>query len=67
MPTVFDARIEDGKLFYDKKWFHRGQNVLLESNEAKFNAILVQIGSAEVCFFCEAFFICIKSKQFYIK
>jgi Sin3 histone deacetylase corepressor complex component SDS3 len=62
MPTVFDARIEDGKLFYDKKWFHRGQNVLIETNELKFNAILVQIGSSEVCLFCEAFFICIKSK-----
>jgi Sin3 histone deacetylase corepressor complex component SDS3 len=48
MPTVFDARIEDGKLFYDKKWFHRGQNVLIETNELKFNAILVQIGSSEI-------------------
>lgn len=47
-PTVFDAKIEDGKLFYDKKWFHRGQNVLIESNEMKFNAILVQIGSSEI-------------------
>ena len=46
--SSFDAKIEDGKLFYDKKWFHRGQNVLIESNDLKFNAILVQIGSSEV-------------------
>jgi Sin3 histone deacetylase corepressor complex component SDS3 len=45
---AYDARIEDGKLFYDKKWFHRGQNVLIESNELKYTAILVQIGNAEI-------------------
>ncbi|XP_054166817.1 sin3 histone deacetylase corepressor complex component SDS3-like [Oppia nitens] len=44
-----DAKIEDGKLFYDKKWFHRGQNVFIESsNDTKFNAILVQIGTSEI-------------------
>lgn len=56
MPTVYDAKIEDGKLFYDKKWFHRGQNVLIESNEFKFNAILAQIGSSEVCVFLRSIF-----------
>lgn len=43
-----EARIEDGKLFYEKKWFHRGQNVCLESTDGKVNALILQIGSNEI-------------------
>ncbi|CAG2169432.1 unnamed protein product [Oppiella nova] len=48
--SPYDAKIEDGKLFYDKKWFHRGQNVMIDTktNDMKFNAILVQIGTSEI-------------------
>jgi len=28
-----DTRIEDGKLFYEKRWFHRGQPVFVEGKE----------------------------------
>ncbi|KAI2810373.1 hypothetical protein RDWZM_002631 [Blomia tropicalis] len=45
----FEARIEDGKLFYDKKWFHRGQNILLESADgSKINTMVMQIGNNEI-------------------
>lgn len=44
-----DVRIEDGKLFFDKKWFHRGQNIQLESSDGtKCSAMIVQIGSNEI-------------------
>ena len=45
-----EARIEDGKLFYDKKWFHRGQNILLESiaDGWKSTGLILQIGSNEI-------------------
>ena len=44
-----DARIEDNKLFYDKKWFHRGQNIFLESSDgSKANALILQIVNNEV-------------------
>ncbi|KAH9497799.1 sin3 histone deacetylase corepressor complex component SDS3 [Dermatophagoides farinae] len=45
-----DARIDYGKLFYDKKWFHRGQNILLESSldGTITPSIIVQIGSNEI-------------------
>lgn len=44
-----DVRIEDGKLFFDKKWFHRGQNIVLESYDGgKWNAMIVQIGTNEI-------------------
>jgi len=28
-----EARIEDGKLFYEKRWFHRGQPVFVEGKD----------------------------------
>jgi len=31
--TPTDVRIEDGKLFYEKRWFHRGQPVYVEGKE----------------------------------
>ncbi|KAK2170329.1 hypothetical protein LSH36_3g13039 [Paralvinella palmiformis] len=45
----FDARIDDGKLYYDKKWFHRGQPVFLESKEAgKVSAVINCVGTQEL-------------------
>ncbi|CAL8134616.1 unnamed protein product [Orchesella dallaii] len=32
-PVHIDARIEDGKLFYEKRWFHRGQPVFVEGKD----------------------------------
>ncbi|RLV99816.1 hypothetical protein DV515_00009505 [Chloebia gouldiae] len=29
----FEARIEDGKLYYDKRWYHKSQAIYLESKE----------------------------------
>ncbi|GIZ02972.1 sin3 histone deacetylase corepressor complex component SDS3, partial [Caerostris extrusa] len=31
--SATQVRIEDGKLYYDKKWFHRGQQVYYEGKE----------------------------------
>ncbi|KAH9391196.1 Sin3 histone deacetylase corepressor complex component SDS3 [Tyrophagus putrescentiae] len=50
LPMV-DARIEGGKLFYNKKWFHRGQNVMLESTElggTKQPGNILQIGAHDL-------------------
>jgi Sin3 histone deacetylase corepressor complex component SDS3 len=45
-----DARIEDGKLYYDKKWYHRGQHVLVKAPEGHdFTGNLVSISNNEVC------------------
>lgn len=47
-----DARIDDGKLFYEKKWFHRGQQVVVKcSDNSEFSGVLASIGSAEVSHF----------------
>ena len=47
---VFEARIEDGKLFYNKKWYHRGQNIMLEATAdgAKYPGIIHQIGNSDL-------------------
>lgn len=31
--TLFDVRVEEGKLYYEGKWFHKGQQVYVESRE----------------------------------
>jgi len=33
-PNTAGIRIENGKLYYDKKWFHRGQPVFLETPQS---------------------------------
>lgn len=30
---IYEARIEDGKLFYENRWFHKGQHIFIESKE----------------------------------
>lgn len=49
-PFIYEARIEDGKLFYNKKWFHRGQNVMLESiaENSKQAGNIFQIGTTDL-------------------
>ena len=46
-PTFYprDIRIEDGKLFFEKRWFRRGQAVLVEDRGGeKFAAMISNIG-----------------------
>ncbi len=31
--VVYEARIEDGRLFYEGKWFHKGQHIFIVSKE----------------------------------
>lgn len=30
---IYEARIEDGRVFYENRWFHKGQHVFIESKE----------------------------------
>nr|CAD7458977.1 unnamed protein product [Timema tahoe] len=44
-----DTRIEDGKLLYEKRWFHRGQPVYVEGKEmSRFSAIISAIGTEAI-------------------
>lgn len=50
-PATFarDARIEDGKLFYEKRWFRRGQTVFVEPKEGgNYSAVISAIGSEAI-------------------
>ena len=41
-----DARIEDGKLFYEKRWFRRGQTIYVEGKDgSNYGATISAIGS----------------------
>ena len=41
-----DARIEDGKLFYEKRWFRRGQTIYVEGKDGtSYGATISAIGS----------------------
>lgn len=41
-----DCRIEEGKLFYEKRWYRRGQSIQLETSKSeKFPAMISAIGS----------------------
>jgi len=44
-----DARIEDGKLFYEKRWFRRGQTVWVETKDGQnYGATISAIGSEAI-------------------
>ena len=44
-----DCRIEEGKLFYEKRWYRRGQSIQLESSKTeKFPAMISAIGSESI-------------------
>ena len=43
------VRIADSKLFYEKRWFHRGQNIYVDSKDTgKVSAVISSIGTNEV-------------------
>ena len=44
-----DSRIEEGKLFYEKRWFRRGQSVQVEGSKGeKFPAMISAIGGEAI-------------------
>lgn len=44
-----EARVEDGKLLFERRWFHRGQPVFVEGKEvAKFPAVISSISNEVV-------------------
>uniref|UniRef100_A0A0A9XBZ9 Sin3 histone deacetylase corepressor complex component SDS3 n=1 Tax=Lygus hesperus TaxID=30085 RepID=A0A0A9XBZ9_LYGHE len=48
-PPTSEVRIEDGKLLYERKWFHRGQTVFVESKDlGRFPAIISAIGTEAI-------------------
>lgn len=48
-PTLVETRIEDGKLLYERRWFHRGQSVYVEGKEmTRFAATISAIGNEVV-------------------
>ncbi|XP_062910978.1 sin3 histone deacetylase corepressor complex component SDS3-like [Mobula hypostoma] len=45
----YEARIEDGKLYYDKRWYHKGQAIYLESKEnTKIGSVISSVGTNEI-------------------
>nr|XP_033813180.1 sin3 histone deacetylase corepressor complex component SDS3 isoform X3 [Geotrypetes seraphini] len=45
----FEARIEDGKLYYDKRWYHKSQAIYLESKEnTKISCVISSVGTNEI-------------------
>uniref|UniRef100_A0A182SZD1 Sin3 histone deacetylase corepressor complex component SDS3 n=1 Tax=Anopheles maculatus TaxID=74869 RepID=A0A182SZD1_9DIPT len=45
-----DTRIEDGKLWYERRWFHRGQPVHVEGRDiSRFAANISAIGVEAIC------------------
>lgn len=48
-PTLVETRIEDGKLLYERRWFHRGQTVYIEGKDlSRFAATISAIGNEVV-------------------
>ncbi|KAK3084624.1 hypothetical protein FSP39_016469 [Pinctada imbricata] len=48
-PTVAEAKIDDGRLYYDKRWFHRNQPVFVESKDlGKVSGVITAIGTQEI-------------------
>ncbi|XP_071178632.1 sin3 histone deacetylase corepressor complex component SDS3-like isoform X2 [Mytilus galloprovincialis] len=44
-----ELKIEDGRLFYDKRWFHRNQPVFIEGKDiGKLNGVITAIGTQEI-------------------
>uniref|UniRef100_A0A3P8XGM7 Sin3 histone deacetylase corepressor complex component SDS3 n=1 Tax=Esox lucius TaxID=8010 RepID=A0A3P8XGM7_ESOLU len=45
----YEARIEEGKLYYDKRWYHRSQAIYLESKEnTKISCVISSVGTNEI-------------------
>lgn len=44
-----EVRSEDGKLFYDKKWFHKGCGLVVETREnGRYSGCLHSVGQSEI-------------------
>ncbi|CAI7993023.1 Sin3 histone deacetylase corepressor complex component SDS3 [Geodia barretti] len=49
--AVYEARIEDGKLYYENRAFHKGQHIFIDSKEhGQESGIISSVGQSEVCF-----------------
>lgn len=47
--SAVEAKIEDGKLYFEKKWYFRGQPVFIENKDVgKFNAVISTVASSEI-------------------
>ncbi|CAH2295988.1 sin3 histone deacetylase corepressor complex component SDS3 [Pelobates cultripes] len=45
----FEARIEEGKLYYDKRWYHKSQAIYLESKDiSKLSCVISSVGTNEI-------------------
>ncbi|XP_059407282.1 sin3 histone deacetylase corepressor complex component SDS3-like isoform X2 [Carassius carassius] len=45
----YEARIEEGKLYYDKRWYHKSQPIYLESKEnTKISCVISSVGTNEI-------------------
>nr|XP_015221662.1 PREDICTED: sin3 histone deacetylase corepressor complex component SDS3 isoform X1 [Lepisosteus oculatus] len=45
----YDARIEEGKLYYDKRWYHKSQAIYLESKEnTRISCVISSVGTNEI-------------------
>lgn len=55
-----EIKIEDGKLLYERRWFHRGQPVFVEGKDIpRFPGIISGISNEIVRFFLLFFFVLI--------
>lgn len=46
---VSDVKIDDGRLYYDKRWFHRNQPVIVECRDTgKFSGVITAVGTQEI-------------------
>ncbi|GAA6077927.1 sin3 histone deacetylase corepressor complex component SDS3 [Tachysurus ichikawai] len=45
----YEVRIEDGKLYYDKRWYHKSQAIYLESKDnTKISCVISSVGTSEI-------------------
>lgn len=48
-PPLVETRIEDGKLLYERRWYHRGQSIYVEGRDTpKFPGSISAVGSDAV-------------------
>eukprot|EP00794_Sanderia_malayensis_P013951 gene13951-15407_t len=46
---MFEAKSEDGRLWYERKWYHKGQAIYLEHKDGtRYNALIHSIGANEL-------------------
>lgn len=46
---IYEAKIEDGKLFYENRWFHKGQHIFIESKEhGQESGVVTSISQSEI-------------------